>query len=1047
MLPLQLSKRFLATAVAIFLLLAGLIGCNNQPSQDSGLNQSELRDPQLDTPNQQTADIPAGGANAEDFSGNSSEQLIAQINRALGAGEIDRAIQSADRALIQSPDSPEVQFAAANAYVSADRIDQGVELLKSILSKPKPIGVPTSNHSDIAGTNTLAQAAKLFSKTIFLKARSRKASDNYEEVTGALTVLRGVVNQYPSNLPLRRELWAALNRLGLREEASRMADQLCSAGLASREDLISLLQRNLCFPLAIPSNSDPEEHFERGLGMARWLHANDQLQDAIEQLRNYPRSESQQAEIALLGRLLFESQQHESFSEWILSCNTQTQQLNDFWAALGTYFLDQHEYAAATRALMEALLRDPTDERSAHRLAKSLDALGRSQDAEQARHRAVLIVQLKQEASSLQLSGNSAAPAIVDQLLELGRPFEALNWKIQGATKTQINLITAYREQLRQLCQNPDAISMAFEMSQLDLDREQFKIPKELLQSYTQKDTNTNSQPQTAVGKMRGPVSSQYEDAIALHLVDQAEESGIDFQWFTDIETNLAEIPLHEVMGGGAAAIDYQLDGWPDIYLAQGSGEPPTNRSTRSNQLFSNISGSFRSITTESQTSDYHYSSGIASGDVNQDGFPDLWIGNLGPNRLLINNGDGTFHDESQSLGASDDRFTSSVAIADLNGDHLPDLFEVAYVEMDGAFRLPEVGSDGKAIVPSPLSFYAASDRWYENLGNGKWREHLIAGDGIEPGTGLGLLISDLDDDGQNEVFVANDGRANHYLKIQPNGEFTNLADLSGLAAGFDGGFSACMGVAAADFDHNGLIDLHISNFSQQANHHYLQLSDHLFTDLAIKYQHANWSSPYVGFGLKATDLDRNGWIDLVATNGHIFDLRDRGEALQMPAQVILNRDGRFETAQTESWSEYWQKSHVGRSITKIDFNQDQRIDFIITHLDDPLALLTNQTDASGNWLQLELIGTASERDAVGAKVVLTVGSKQWCEWVTAGDGYLSSDQKLLDFGLGPTSIIDQVEIHWPSGTTQRFNAVETNQRLLVVEEQASPIIRQSVSH
>lgn len=1044
MIPLPLPKRYLATAVAI-ILLSGLIGCDTQPPQDSGVNQSGLRGPELDSPSQQAAKIPAGVDKPADFTGDTSEQLTAQINRALAAGEIDRAIQSADRALIQSPDHPMVQFAAAKAYVSADKIDQGIELLKSILSKPKPIGAPPSNHSDIAGTNTLAQAAKLFSKTIFSKTRSRKASANNDEVTSALLVLRGVVDQYPSNLPLRRELWAVLNRLGLREDASRMADQLCAAGLANREDLISLLQRNLCFPLDLPPNSDPEEYFELGLGMARWLHANDQLHDAIEQLRNYPRAESQQAEIALLGRLLFESQQHESFSEWILSCNAQTQQLNDFWAALGTYFLDQHEHAAATRALMEALLRDPTDERSAHRLAKSLDALGRSQDAEQARHRAVLIVQLKQEASSLQLSGNSAASAIVDQLLELGRPFEALSWKIQGATKNQINLITSYREQLRQLSQNPDAIGMAFEMSQLDLAREQFKIPKDLLQSYARKDTKTNSQP--AVGKTGGSVSSQNQVAIALQLVDQAEERGIDFQWFADIENNLSEIPLHEVLGGGAAVIDYQLDGWPDIYLAQGSGEPPSSRSTRSNQLFRNLSGAFRSITTESQTSDYHYSSGIASGDVNQDGFPDLWIGNLGPNRLLINNGDGTFHDESQSLGTSGDRFTSSVAIADLNGDHFPDLFEVAYVEMDGGFRLPEVGPDGKAIVPSPLSFYAASDRWYENLGNGKWREHLIAGDGIEPGTGLGLLISDLDDDGRNEVFVANDGRANHYLKIQPNGDFTNLADLSGLAAGFDGGFSACMGVAAADFDHDGRLDLHVSNFSHQSNHHYLQLREQMFTDLAIKYRHADWSSPYVGFGLKAADLDRNGWMDLIATNGHIFDLRERGEPLEMPAQVILNREGRFAPTATEAWSDYWQKPHVGRSVTKIDFNRDQRTDFIITHLDDPLALLENQTQISGNWLQLELIGTDSERDAIGTKVVLKAGNERWSEWITAGDGYLSCDQKLMDFGLGATSIVDRIEVHWPSGTTQKFNSIDTNHRLLIIEGQTTPhIIRDKIS-
>ena len=193
-----------------------------------------------------------------------------------------------------------------------------------------------------------------------------------------------------------------------------------------------------------------------------------------------------------------------------------------------------------------------------------------------------------------------------------------------------------------------------------------------------------------------------------------------------------------------------------------------------------------------------------------------------------------------------------------------------------------------------------------------------------------------------------------------------------------------------------------------------------------------------MGFGIKAIDLDRNGWLDLLATNGHIFDLTAKGEPLQMPAQVVMQRAGKFNWTQTKDQTLYWQEQHIGRSITKMDYNRDHRMDFVISHLDSPLALLENQTSTPHHWLQIELFGTVSERDAVGARIELQSGERRWTEWMTAGDGYLSSDQKLIDFGVGTAKSVDELVIFWPSGTRQRFRNLRTNQRLLITENTQS---------
>ena len=495
-------------------------------------------------------------------------------------------------------------------------------------------------------------------------------------------------------------------------------------------------------------------------------------------------------------------------------------------------------------------------------------------------------------------------------------------------------------------------------------------------------------------------------------------------------------------MGGGIAVLDFDLDGLADIYFAQGSGDPPTDQCTRSNQLFRGGRPRFVDVTFAAQADDFNYSSGLAAGDVNQDGFPDLYLGSLGRNRLLINNGDGTFSDATEQLGDVADRFSTSLGIADINGDGLPDLFESNYIEMDGGFALPRPQPNGMMLPPSPRDYNAASDRWFENLANGRFRSHEIPSTTAETGTSLGLLITDIQPDGKNEVFVANDVRPNHLLFQTGDNEFKNLANVLGVAIGFDGAAKGCMGIAAGDFNRDGKFDLQIANYLDEAANLYLQNEQNNFMDFAERYRLADATRPYVGFGTKAVDFDRNGFLDFIVSNGHVFDMREFNEAFQMPPQVLMSDGRRLESVKVDDPSGYWDGDYLGRTVASLDYDRDGGIDILIGHLDQPAALLHNETAAGGGWLQIEMVGRESERDAIGAVLVLTVGESRYTEWVTAGDGYLCSDEPIVAFGIDSADPTGDLEIRWPSGLRQNFDAVTLGHRYLVVEGDAVPHAR-----
>ena len=826
------------------------------------------------------------------------------------------------------------------------------------------------------------------------------------------------------------KVWELLSRTGRRQEASLYADALCMGRAYSRSLLHSMLRRGESYPIVATGDDQAREYFAPGHGFARYLFSQERFHEAqMEMERNERYSDGTGAANAFMGRLLAETQaEDEVFFDWFSRCDDQALKFSDYWAALGIWFFQNQKYAASARALCEAVELDWTDDDLCHRLARVLGALNREQDAAYVREHALRVASLRElsiQMTQQRVSGESLS-VLPRQLLELGRPIESIGWALEALGSNDAINQQPLLQQHAVLIQNPQLANMAKGVALTEISKVDFEI---------------NSALKQLAGLSRVPSGDNESESVEPRLVDVrlnniASQVGLEFQWYHRPEINLESIPLHQMMGGGVAAFDYDLDGSPDIYFVQGSSLPPDGTASRSNQLFRNLVGSFREVGEDSQSQDFSYGTGVAAGDVNQDGFPDLFLGVLGVNRLLLNNGDGTFQDVSYSMESVEARFSTSVAIADLTGDGIPELFECVYVEMEDGFRLPDQDAQGLEIPPSPNDFYAESDRWFRALGNGEFEPIVIDPGRISPGTSLGLVISDFDNDGGNEVLVSNDARPNHLLGAFDTPQVKNFADVTGLGVGFRGFSNSCMGIAAADFNRDQKIDFHITNFVGEAANHYLQGDGGLYGDTAIRFGVESLTKPFTGFGVASVDFARNGWLDLVVANGHVFDVRPRQQKFQMPTQLLQNLRDRFVVNSVQP-GEYFGLQYVGRTVTAVDYDSDLDLDLVVGHLDAPAALLENRTEPIGDAIQFVLVGTTCERDAIGARVRVETNNGIFTAWITAGDGYLTSEQRLVDLGLGAAAEVRRVEISWPSGSQTVLKGIEVNQRYLLVEGQS----------
>jgi hypothetical protein len=543
--------------------------------------------------------------------------------------------------------------------------------------------------------------------------------------------------------------------------------------------------------------------------------------------------------------------------------------------------------------------------------------------------------------------------------------------------------------------------------------------------------------------------------ATSIQFRDLAAEIGLDTRFISGFPEDGIDFYPHQVNGGGLAVLDYDLDGRCDLYLAQSGGDPQQVNGSTPNQLYRQLpDGRVSEVGAVSGGDDRGFGQGVCAGDVNQDGLPDLLVANIGINTLLLNQGDGTFRDASDWIADQAARWTSSFGLADLDGDHLPDLVEINYIDDPAVFRT--LCHEHYASC-KPQQFQKADDRILRGMGDGRF-EVWIDGESErrpKPKLGFGLVIANFDRQAGNDFFVSNDGDLNFYWHSTPaeagdDGpdetgdhnastsrpyELLESAGIRGCSVGRDGDSQACMGIAWGDFNRDGLMDLHVTNFYNESSNLFMQSPPGFFSDQPVRYGVFESSVPVLGFGTQAADFDHDGWLDLAVNNGHVFNASKQGIPFRMRPQLLRGgRQGFREQAAAEG-GEYWLREKVGRTVALLDWDRDGKLDLLTNHLDAPVALLRNETRAQ-NWLQLELIGTRSERDAIGAEVHVQAGDARWTGWQTGGDGYMCSNESLVHFGLGDVEQLDRVEVRWPGGQVQVFEDLAANRRYLVVESQ-----------
>ena len=528
--------------------------------------------------------------------------------------------------------------------------------------------------------------------------------------------------------------------------------------------------------------------------------------------------------------------------------------------------------------------------------------------------------------------------------------------------------------------------------------------------------------------------------AVPVTYVDVAAAAGITFQ---HDNTASAEKYLIETMGSGCGWIDYDQNGLMDLYLVNGAATrlyTPT-RPLRGALYRNNGDGTFTDVTVRAGVgAEGLFGMGVAVGDYDNDGFPDLFVLGYGRCILYHNNGDGTFTDVTAKAGvANSGRWGSSAAWFDYDNDGRLDLVIANYVDWapDNNFWCGD-HEPGLRSYCHPDNYHGQAPTLYHNNGDGTFTDvSLRSGVGGRPGNGLGVVTFDYDDDGWQDIFIANDSMPNFLFHNNRDGTFREVGYMAGVAVSMDGASEAGMGVDAADASGNGRMDLIVTHLDSQLARFYQNLGGGVFDDATLRSKISYATFHMSGFGTRFMDYDNDGWRDVFMADGHILDNieRYRAEVRYAEPKLMFRNMGRgiFENVSERLGADF-QLPRVSRGAAIGDFDNDGDLDILVNNNGEACQLLRNDGGNANHWLEIFLIGTKSNRDGVGARVRLTAGDLTLYEQRKGGMSYQSAQDPRLHFGLGAHGSVDALEIIWPSGVVTKLARLKCDQIISVSE-------------
>ncbi|MGA8232009.1 MAG: CRTAC1 family protein [Candidatus Acidiferrales bacterium] len=532
-------------------------------------------------------------------------------------------------------------------------------------------------------------------------------------------------------------------------------------------------------------------------------------------------------------------------------------------------------------------------------------------------------------------------------------------------------------------------------------------------------------------------------DLPLAQLTDITDSTGVKFDHLSSPEQKY----IVESMSGGVALIDYDRDGWPDIYFtnAQSVEMALAGKKARSALYHNNHDGTFTDVTDKAGVGYPCWAMGAVVGDYNNDGWPDLLVTCFGGVVLYRNNGDGTFTDVTKQAGLSNDaQWATGAAFGDYDRDGWTDLFVSHYVDLN-LNDLPAFGSKptckyrGIDVQCGPRGLRGSSSNLYHNNGDGTFVD-VTKKTGIADSPksfGMTAVWSDFDGNGHLDLFLANDAGRNYLYRNDGSGHFTDIAFSSEVAVNQDGVEQANMGVALGDYQHTGRFSIAVTHFSDEYTTLFRNDGKMNFTDASYTSGIAPSTAPYVGWGDAFFDFDNDGWLDLFLVNGHVYPQVDTivaGARYREPALLFLNqRNGTFKDISKIAGSAL-QIPRVSRGVAMGDLLNDGRIDIVIENLEGKPTILRPQGGPLNHWVEFELVGSKGNRLALNARVTATAGVLVQTSEVRSGGSYLSQNDLRIHFGLGGSRRVDKVEILWPAGNAEILSDLAAD-HLYVVKE------------